>query len=232
MRRNAFNHLMEYGLLLLLSAFILSSCSQDEPEVIQGTKAEILMAKAKEFAQKYGVEVNLNTENIDSIAEVLTVEQMEEDFKMFATLLKEQSSLPFTQKPSGVKIRRSTSLEEETTPEEERYKIYSGQKELTKVLIMRDDSDDSDIHYLDLTVKIEWKFGNQCSNLLKFETSAEYDYSKCDTKNTLTGVMSANNGFEITASGAISVTTPKYIVTYRNCIISYKEKLNSWSFSL
>lgn len=69
----------------LLMALNFSSCSNDEADG-QQSKAELLLQKSKEFEKKYGVGMELNPDSLDEIAQTLTVEQMEEDYRRFAAL--------------------------------------------------------------------------------------------------------------------------------------------------
>lgn len=63
------------------------SCSnEDLDEDSVQSKAELFRAKAKELSKKYGVDVTLNEENIEKMAETLTMEQFEREFRMFATM--------------------------------------------------------------------------------------------------------------------------------------------------
>lgn len=74
-------------ILAIFTAVLIScaiyACSSDDAQQSQ-TKAQILLKKSKELAKKYNVDLHLKAENIDKIAETLTVEQMEKDYQSFA----------------------------------------------------------------------------------------------------------------------------------------------------
>ncbi len=72
--------------------------------------------QGQEFAKKYGVSMTLNEDKIDSLAQVLTVEQMEEDFRKAAIEKGHISTIIF---PTGkvlninrIKIKRTKSMSE------------------------------------------------------------------------------------------------------------------------
>lgn len=107
----------------------LASCSEDAIEEQEQTltKADILRAKAMEFAKKYNVDMTLNEENIDSLAEVLTVEQMERDFQEFAA-----STLHFTSQgyeENQFVSQRRLKIRRTRTTAEEREHTYTDQEE-------------------------------------------------------------------------------------------------------
>lgn len=102
--------------VLALCACLFHACSSDELDEPQPTdKAQLLLAKSREFAKKYGVDVKLNEANLEEIAQTKTVEELETDFQMFAALKGEM----FTAVDSvarvrrGMKLRASTKLVEE-----------------------------------------------------------------------------------------------------------------------
>lgn len=75
--------------LWLSGAVVFNACSSDDwtDEAEQTrSRADFLRAKAKEFSEKYGVDMSLNEENMDELVQTLTVEQMEKDFQTFAAL--------------------------------------------------------------------------------------------------------------------------------------------------
>lgn len=69
--------------IAVLISCVFHACSSDDAQQSQ-TKAQILLKKSKELAKKYNVDLHLKTENIDKIAGILTVEQMEKDYQDFA----------------------------------------------------------------------------------------------------------------------------------------------------
>ena len=74
-------------ILAIFTAVLIScaiyACSSDDAQQSQ-TKTQILLKKSKDLAKKYNVDLHLKAENIDKIAETLTVEQMEKDYQSFA----------------------------------------------------------------------------------------------------------------------------------------------------
>ena len=114
--------------LICSSAFTLfSSCSNEENEGNETAngKADMLRIKAKEFARKYNVRMSLNEDNIGYLAETLSVEEMENDFRMFAEEQKHpkiyaSDDTGKTEKAEKrLTIRRTKSLEEERETVEE-----------------------------------------------------------------------------------------------------------------
>ncbi len=101
---------------LMGSVTVFNACSNDEVEETEvQSKADYLRAKATEFSKKYGVDMSLNEDNIERLAETLTVEQLERDFQALASLKGENMvhtiETPKTIK-KGMKIRSTATLEE------------------------------------------------------------------------------------------------------------------------
>ena len=74
------------GLVCLMAAF--TGCQSEESDFEPTNKIEMLKAKSKELAKKYHVNVTLNDDSIAKYADQMTVESMEEDYKMFAEMKK------------------------------------------------------------------------------------------------------------------------------------------------
>lgn len=70
--------------IAILFMGVFSACTNDETDQAL-TKSQLLIKKSKEFAKKYNVDLRLKEENIDKIAETLTVDQMEKDYQDFAS---------------------------------------------------------------------------------------------------------------------------------------------------
>lgn len=105
------------------------SCSnEDLDEDSVQSKAELFRAKAKELSKKYGVDVTLNEENIEKMAETLTMEQFEKEFQMFATMKIDTILLVESTKnemPKKLRLKTKKRLAE-TQEELNRNKVYEG----------------------------------------------------------------------------------------------------------
>ena len=73
-------------LFSLCLAATLFSCQGDETELASQSKVDLLMAKSKEFAKKYGVDVSLNKEYVEAHADEMTIENMEAGYRDFAEM--------------------------------------------------------------------------------------------------------------------------------------------------
>ncbi len=207
--------------LICASAFVLfGSCSGEENEEngAMASKADLLRLKAKEFAKKYNVRMSLNEENIEYLAETLSVEEMENDFRMFAEEQKHHkvyTSYDMAKKEKRLTIRRTKNLEEE------REKVEEGSFTEKKIELKKDFSDDEkDCNYTcDITV--EWKY------LLKGVSYARLSFSNISPSDgNCTGDIvpsfSTNGGFNFTATGNIQLKTPKYNYNFF-CTVGYRE---------
>ena len=74
------------GFVCLMATF--TGCQSEESDFEPTNKIEMLKAKSKELAKKYHVNVTLNDDSIAKYADQMTVESMEEDYKMFAEMKK------------------------------------------------------------------------------------------------------------------------------------------------
>ena len=121
--------LLIFGAALALSTTaFFNACSTDEVDAEQLSKKQLLLAKSKEFARKYGVNMTLREDRIDEIAQRLTVEQMERDFKEMVEL-KESAKLPvckIVNRKNALKFRSTITPGEETEEDEQREKVYTG----------------------------------------------------------------------------------------------------------
>lgn len=94
------------------------ACTADEQDDTNLSKEELLLKKSKEFAQKYDVDMALNEDSLSQIAETLTIEQMEEDYKEWAAMLKDTLHMQTKIIPQAVqtknklRVRRRISQEE------------------------------------------------------------------------------------------------------------------------
>ena len=78
--------------IAILFMGVFSACTNDETDQAL-TKSQLLIKKSKEFAKKYNVDLRLKEENIDKIAETLTVDQMEKDYQDLLVHVVKLSSL-------------------------------------------------------------------------------------------------------------------------------------------
>ncbi len=83
----------------------LQSCSENDTDDPVKSKAALLLAKSKEFAEKYGVSMVLNSDSVEAAAQTLTVEQMEEDYRRFAAL-----NVQMKGHESGTKVKTRNKL--------------------------------------------------------------------------------------------------------------------------
>lgn len=205
-------------LLIAVSAVSLVACSQDEAEEdAKQTKIELLKAKAKEFAKKYGVEMSLNEENIEALAETLTVEQMEEDFKAFAEFkdIASVAQVPVLQRTNRLKIKRTK------TPEEERDTIYENEKEESQEVSCTcygvktgDDGKKEEIGPMSLSgkAKVRWKHGVKSVSEVYISLELKDPYSAVNGGGSLHSSFDSTSAFKFDAFG--SVTAKGQVYTY------------------
>lgn len=90
MKQFSFASLLILG--IAFTVFALHACQSDEMDTTEQTtlsaKARLLLEKSKVFSQKYGIEMRLNEDSIETIAQTLTVEEMEADYKQWAACKK------------------------------------------------------------------------------------------------------------------------------------------------
>ena len=101
--------------LVLAVTYACSSDSSEQESVT--TKAQLLLNKSHEFAQKYHVSIYLNEENINEIAKTMTVEQLEAMYVQWAKQPQQSYTIKLpaqSQKLNGrVKLRRRAELRED-----------------------------------------------------------------------------------------------------------------------
>ncbi len=65
------------------------ACSSDENNDPQPmTKTQLLLKKSKEFAQKYNVDLEVDEAQLEKVADMLSVEQMERDYQAWVNFTK------------------------------------------------------------------------------------------------------------------------------------------------
>jgi len=184
---------------LAIDTVVFSSCSQDEAEDTNQAKVELLKAKAAEFAKMYGVQMSLNEENIEQIAETLTVEQMEQDFQAFANRkevvhVNSEKAQPRTR---GLKIMRTKEIAETPQPSSggglaNIGKVYKGEvSDVASTRFM------NGLHYcqFNFSVNVKWEYSLQSSNrnivdvTIKELNNAEVDKSKVVGYIYIPGIM-------------------------------------------
>lgn len=219
------NHYLSIMAAVLLSALSIgfTACSQDEVDEPQQTKVDLLKAKAKEFAEKYGVEMSLNEDNIAQIAETLSVEQMEKDFQNFAlfkkNLVVKAKDAPVRAKTRGLKIRTSVPLEEEKKEdkkdpaEEEREKIITGNGEafVSCTYDYVDDKSKRRTVSISGTATVSWQYGLKCACWVKVSLLVSGEGSdKLNGGGTLNSYFNNTNRLTFDANGNVGVSNSTY----------------------
>lgn len=207
--------------LICASAFVLfGSCSGEENEENETavSKADLLRLKAKEFAKKYNVRMSLNEDNIEYLAETLSVEEMENDFRMFAEERKHHkvyTSYDTEKKEKRLTIKRTKNLEEE------REKVEEGSFTEEKIALKKSYSDDEkNCDYIcDITVKWKYSLKGVDYAKLSFSNVSPSD-GRCSGE--IIPSFSNNGGFNFTATGNIHLTTEKYNHDFY-CVVGYRE---------
>lgn len=211
--------------LICASAFVLfGSCSGDENEENETavSKADLLRLKAKEFAKKYNVRMSLNEDNIEYLAETLSVEEMENDFRMFAEDQKHPQVYTSDDTEETRKTEKRLTIKRTKTLEEEREKVEEGSYTERNVSLRKtypNDQKRNCDYTCDITV--HWKY------LLKGVSSATLSFSNINPssgscKGDIVPSFSNSGGFNFTASGNIHLSTPKYNYDF-SCDVSYRE---------
>jgi len=218
--------------LLAVGTLGFIACSQDEAEDTP-TKAELLKAKAAEFAKKYGVQMSLNEENIEQISETLTVEQMEQDFQAFANFQgatsTNKSYAPHRTK--GLKIKRAKVLEEEADSlvHPNPFKIHEGKAEadvyhveITKGL---------KTNYVDFHFVVTWCYTLNKANFLKIDITVPGTGFTLTHESTGYVSTSDTTGDQVVAHGIIKLATATYDWTF-SYTFSHDCRLNKTSVQL
>ncbi len=150
------------GLVLTVSVInLFNACSADEAEeayMEQTSKKELLLAKSKEFAKKYKVEMWLNEENMDYIVRNLTIEQMEQDYIRESRRQPEVAyfEIPSNIKPGKLKFRTRSADREELMS-------FSGEK-----------SEGFTVDSISGNVGFKWSYDGPSN---RADASASYTYS-------------------------------------------------------
>ncbi len=211
--------------LICASAFVLfGSCSGEENEENEAmaSKADLLRLKAKEFAKKYNVRMSLNEENIEYLAETLSVEEMENDFRMFAEEQKHPKVYTFDDTEKTKKVEKRLTIKRTKNLEEEREKVEEGSYTENSVVLRKtypNDPKRNCDYTCDITVS--WKY------LLKGVSYAKLSFSNISPSSgsctgEITPSFSNNGGFNFTASGNIRLSTPKYNYDF-SCDVNYRK---------
>lgn len=220
------NHLTLLVAIALLAACVTTffACSQDEAEEQsppQASKADILRAKAKELSLKYGIDMSLNEENINEIADTLTVEQLEKDFQMLASMSIEvhPSSGNNSSSISPFPNKRRLKIRSNKTPEEERDCVVEGNEDDIPVTIqfhkdvMEENGKVKNIRIREEgTAKIKWRYG------LKIASQVNLTFESNDERLKGGGILQGhfnggnNNGNAFTASGIVRICYEEYSI--------------------
>jgi len=203
----------------------LSSCSEDALDGQEQplTKADILRAKAKEFAKKYNVDMVLNEENIDSLAEVLTVEQMERDFKRIATLQITCSTKVITKPKMPAKRLKIRKVK---TTEEEREQIYTGCEKIDVSFLVHYESKDENGNYtyfnesVNGCAEVRWQYGLKAAGFVHMGFSS--DDNRISGGGSLSPIFSNSNGsLSFTANGPVTLRIGSKYSCVKHFSVSY-----------
>lgn len=105
--------------LCSLSVAVLNSCESDFEETNSSNeRVEFLKQKAKEFSEKYGVDVQLNENKIREWADGITIEQIEDDIRTWREFLDKCASENESERQTSfskrkLSIKRTKTLREE-----------------------------------------------------------------------------------------------------------------------
>ena len=209
------------------------SCSnEDLDEDSVQSKAELFRAKAKELSKKYGVDVTLNEENIEKMAETMTMEQLEEDFQMFAAMKMDTISLECKMEaPKKLRFKTKKRLKE-TSEESNRDKEYSGSMTIESKVItikykMRDPVTNKMEEYrptYTIGGSVSWKYKQTGES--KVNVSLDIIGSPSATGGGSFPIYSASiigNNLSFNVQGTITVTSTYY---HHNigCSVNYDEQ--------
>ncbi len=194
MKKIAFVLMTLFAILLVQN---LQSCSQDDTDDPVKTKAALLLAKSKEFAEKYGVSMELNRDSVEVAAQTLTVEQMEEDYRRFAALNVQMKGLD-----SSSRIKTRNKL---------RVRKLSADFEETQV------TGSFDFEDLDTKIKgsCSYTIGNLGSGTARV-TIKEDEERTCSSTFLVTGATTYGNqsGYNFTIGGTIYSSYKYYKIEY------------------
>lgn len=220
----------------LFGTVAFHSCSnEDLDEDSVQSKAELFRAKAKELSKKYGVDVTLNEENIEGTVQEITLEQLEKEIQMFASIRLDTIHIPADKPHTVKKLRFSTNkkLREEIN----RNKKYEGSFTQEKNFTL-------DYTYRSRTGAIRHeteKYVAQCETSWCFQLQGNCNVNaKIDLYGTpsASGSDKLNYSYSIsgeklsfTASGNVTVSSSRYTIKLY-CVVDYNEDGNkSFNFS-
>lgn len=228
------------GLVLTVSVInLFNACSADETEeayMEHTSKKELLLAKSKEFAKKYGVDMEIRKDILDELAQSITIEEMERDYKEMAK--NKQKPITFKldivtpkQKRKNLKFRSTTTV---TEIEEQRDTIYRGDATKENLTLQWNNPDynaDGGCRYYNLhgTMNATWQYGNKIASYVRYSidfivNNGQEDGFSCS------GILNANfstSPFRFDGSDRCSVLY-KYYTYYILVYVSYDgSKINA-----
>lgn len=210
------------------------SCSnEDLDEDSVQSKAELFRAKAKELSKKYGVDVTLNEENIEKMAETMTMEQFEKEFQMFATMKIDTVLVGESNEGMPKKLRFKTRKRmTESQEEPNRDKVYSGSFKICNKHIAFHYEKDGEKCYSNYEVAstVDWSY--QQTGTFSVNVSLELDgYPDAKGGGKLTFAAFVNNSGTISfnANGNINISS-EYFSRNVGCDVNHNE-VNSITFS-
>ena len=208
------------GLVLTVSVInLFNACSADETDeayMEQTSKKELLLAKSKEFAKKYGVDMEIRKDILDELAQSITIEEMERDFKMYSMLEKEiLSSIKPIQlkKRSGafLKFRTTTTVIEmaDTTG------VISGSEPISEISFSAShynfEKNQTETFYYSGSGLLYWYYDSDGPQYVRvsMEINSSYDNSSCRVSDKLNTVWGTDKN-EFNASGRLYYSDSKY----------------------
>lgn len=228
------------GLVLTVSVInLFNACSADEAEeayMEQTSKKELLLAKSKEFAKKYGVDMEIRKDMLDELAQSISIEEMERDYKEVAK--NKQKTITFKldivtpkQKRKNLKFRSTTTV---TEIEEQRDTIYKGNAKKEGLELQLNNPDYNKYgtcryYNLNGNMTVEWQYGNKIASFAKYSIDFTVNDGQEDGF-SCSGILNANfstSPFRFDGSDRCSVLY-KYYTYYILVYVSYDgSKINA-----
>ena len=202
------------GLVLTVSVInLFNACSADETEeayMEQTSKKELLLAKSKEFAKKYGVNMTLRKDKLDDIVQRMTIKDMEKYFMLFATMKEKPLIISFDsqkkQHRKTLKFRTTTNTTEEDSVVWDNKITGSETKEVTFEAKAYDYiNSEYFTRSFSGEITISWKYALTSDTFVRISTNglSSSDGTQCSGGGTLFPSWGANKE-DFEASGEIS----------------------------
>lgn len=220
------NKLSVIALAILAVVLSFAQCTNDEADETV-TKVEILKEKAKQLSKKYGIEVTLNEEEIEKVADTLTFEQMERDFQQIAALNgTEIISTPTPRDRQKTRLR----IKKDKTIEEERDADYSGSTTMSaSCLAYYKNRHGYDVsHRFEGEATIQWQYALKKATWAKVSLDMVIDCggTSCTGSGTLEPTFTLSPRFAFTATGKVPMNTSFYNYVF-HVVVNYSSDGNS-----